>query len=307
VEKAQGEELMRAVREGQPAAIIVNTRSRRGEALLRRAQSGLQQRGIRIGEAYAIREPSVIREAVRAIVSREYPLVVVAGGDGTVTSIVGELAYRDVILGLIPSGTGNSFARTVGIPLSLEDTLDVIANGRVANVDLGKVDGTYFANVTTIGLSVAAARFTPSLLKRYLGSVAYVLTGIYRLFSHNAFLCRLEIDGEPHVFQTHELIIANGRYFGKTLLVSDASVTNQQLVICSMAPLDRWKLGTLFITLLRQREATLSGLEFLTGHQIRVETEPSQRLSLDGEIHGETPATFSIAPGALKIMVPGEA
>lgn len=304
VASTRGDELRQAVRDGQPAALVINTRSRLGDALLRRVRLGLAQRGIQLAEAYAIRQPAVLREAIHALVNRPYPLVIVAGGDGTFTSIVGEFAYRDVVLGLIPAGTGNSFALTLGIPRSIEGALDVIANGRVATIDLGKVNDDYFANVTSIGLTVAATRITPWLLKRLIGPSAYVLAGIYQFCLHRSFACRLIIDGEPRTLQTHQLIIANGRYFGETMLSDDASVTNQQLTLYHMTPLERWQLARLWLSIFRRQPSPLPGLEQILVREILVETDPAQCLAIDGELRGQTPARFVSAPRALYVMTP---
>lgn len=300
--------LTKAIRDGRPAALIVNTHSRFGVALLRRAEAGLVQRGVRVAEAYAIHHPSVLREAIHALISRDYRLIAVAGGDGTVTSIAGEFAYRDVALGLIPSGTGNSFARTMGIPTSLDGALDVIATGKVATIDLGKVGEWYFANVSTVGISVIASQLTPRVLKRFIGPAAYVLAGACKLFfiGHRPFTCQIEVDGKAQTILTHELVIANGRYFGDSLVTPDASVTNQRLVLCAMTPLNRFHFAGLWYCLLRERKATLPGIELTTGRQITITTDPVQSLSLDGETIGSTPAQFSIAPKALHVLVPGE-
>ncbi len=300
----RGEELLQAVRAGQPAALVVNTRSRLGEALLRRVRLGLENRGIHLAEAYAIRQPAVMREAISALVNRPYRMVIVAGGDGTFTSIVGEFAYRDVILGLIPAGTGNSFALTLGIPRTIDGALDVIAGGRAATIDLGKVNDAYFANVTCIGLSVAATRITPWLLKRLIGPSAYVLAGMSQFFLHRAFQARLLIDGEERTLHTHQLIIANGRYFGDTMLTENASVTDQKLILYHMTPLSRWQLARLWLSIFSHHPAPLPGLEQILAQEIVVETDPPQHLAIDGEIREHTPAHFSSAPQALYVMVP---
>jgi len=97
---------------------------------------------------------------------------VVGGGDGTLSSAVGAFAYADAALGVLPLGTGNSFAQTLTIPQNLERALDIIAGGKVVDVDLGIVNGAYFSNVATIGLSANVARRTPKGLKRVLGPIA---------------------------------------------------------------------------------------------------------------------------------------
>lgn len=141
--------LEKDIRAAASAVLIVNTYSRRGERLFFRAIDQLTAQGITIAAAYPVRDPVRLPEVINEAISRGHQLVVVGGGDGTISSIVDSFAYQDVVLGLLPLGTGNSFARTLGIPLSLEGAVDVIAHGKVADVDLGKVGEDYFARQFT--------------------------------------------------------------------------------------------------------------------------------------------------------------
>jgi diacylglycerol kinase-like protein len=97
---------------------------------------------------------------IQVAIARGNKLIVVGGGDGTLSAIVDYFAYQNVVVGLLPLGTGNSFARSLGIPLSLEGAIEGITNGKVVDIDLGKVDGDYFANVASIGFSAEVARKT---------------------------------------------------------------------------------------------------------------------------------------------------
>src|SRR6185437_5216445 len=121
-----------------PVALVVNTHSRQGATLFVEAQRALRERGFALSETRAVRQPRRLREVVRKLVADGERLIVVGGGDGTFTTVVDELAYRDVVLGVLPLGTANTFGRTLGIPLDLEGAVDVIASGRVREVDLGE-------------------------------------------------------------------------------------------------------------------------------------------------------------------------
>jgi len=120
--------------------------------------------------------------------------VIVGGGDGTISSIVDYFAHQDVVLGILPLGTGNSFARTLGIPLTLEGAVDVIVHGKVADIDLGKVDQDYFANIASIGFSAEVARNSSNRLKKLLGPLAYGLVAVREFVRHRSFSCTLQID-----------------------------------------------------------------------------------------------------------------
>src|ERR687894_1278782 len=100
------------------AALVVNTRSRSGEQTFFEAIDRLAELGVPLGATYAIRDPVRLPETVREVLHKgsEYRLLILGGGDGSVSSVVDFLAHHDVILGLLPLGTANDFARTLGIP-----------------------------------------------------------------------------------------------------------------------------------------------------------------------------------------------
>ena len=107
------------------------------------------------------------------------------------TAAAGQLAKSKSVLGVLPLGTGNSFALSLGIA-DLAAAVDAIAAGREVAVDLGRVNGTYFANFATIGLSSTIARATPSRLKKLIGAAAYVLAGVLPGLRSRPFRCSVQ-------------------------------------------------------------------------------------------------------------------
>jgi len=100
------------------AALVVNTRSRRGERLYAKARYLLGERGFKLDVCYAVSDPSRLQWIVRSLIAGGHKLVIV--GDGTVSAVAALFAYKDVVFGLLPLGTANSFARTLSIPLSIK-------------------------------------------------------------------------------------------------------------------------------------------------------------------------------------------
>lgn len=184
-------ELGAELRARREAVLIVNTGSRRGERSFNAARAGLEARGIHVVESYPVRAGAQLPKLVERTIAAGHRLVVVGGGDGTLSSAVGAFAYADAALGVLPLGTGNSFAQTLTIPQDLGHALDIIAGGNVVDVDLGVVNEAYFSNVATIGLSANVARRTPRWLKRILGPAAYVVIGVVQTFQHNAFIATI--------------------------------------------------------------------------------------------------------------------
>src|SRR3546814_9635967 len=101
-------------------------------------------------------------------------MVCVGGGDGSRSSAVDFFVGHDCVIALLPLGTANSFARTMGIPLDLEGAIGVIAGGRRRRIDLGMIDGDYFANCAAIGLSPLIAESVPHGFKAWAGRVGYL-------------------------------------------------------------------------------------------------------------------------------------
>ena len=286
------------------AVLVANLRSRGTSQLYARARTLLAQRGIVIEESHEVSTAERLRKRVRRAIRAGHELVVVGGGDGSFTTVVGEFAHREAVLGVLPFGTGNSFARSLGIPPILERAVDTIANGKVARVDLGVVNGRYFANFATIGLSSTIARRTPSWLKKALGPAAYVAAGIVPLLQSSAFESELQWKRGRLRLSTHQLIVANGRYYGLVPLAPDATIVDGTLSVFTTEDLSRWDVARMFVAFSRGVQTRLAEATSLTTSSLTVRTNPKQPLDVDGEALGRTPAHFAVATKALRVLVP---
>jgi YegS/Rv2252/BmrU family lipid kinase len=295
-------ELEQLIRQERSAALIVNTHSRRGARLHTRALAVLRAQGLVISD-HPIRDPAHLPSVVRQVIHQGHHLVILGGGDGTISSLVGEFAYRDVVLGVLPLGTENSFARTLSIPLKLTEAIDTILSGHVRSIDLGKVNGDYFANAVAVGLSADAIRGTSEHFKRLIGKFAYVFMGINALLSHHAFLCRLTNGHLRQTLRTHQVVAMNGRYFGETALEDGASIDNAMLTVCVMETLNHWQLTKQSILFLLGF-ARISGIRCFKVEELHIDTDPRQRVDIDGEVVERTPVQLNVAPRALHVLVP---
>ncbi len=297
-------ELDQRIKKEKSAVLIVNTYSRRGEKLFFKALDALQESGITITASYPIRHPDRLPEVVKEAIKRKGDLVIVGGGDGTISSIVDYFAYQDVVLGILPLGTGNSFARTLGIPLTVDEAVDVIVHGKVADIDLGKVGDDYFANIASFGFSAEVARNTSHRLKKILGPLAYGFAALRKFFRHRSFSCTLQIDHQQHKIKTHQVIIANGSFMGKTFLTPTISPDDRTLIVFTMEMLNRWQMLKLWIAFFLGKYTAFSEAKYFVTREARIETDPRQYIIVDGETTTQTPVTVSLAPEALKVMVP---
>jgi len=158
------------------AALLVNGGSRRGSAAYGPALVAMQAAGIEIVHTAVVRDAEEIAAAVAAAAATGCSLLVTGGGDGTVSAVAGLLAdlppHRRPVLGVLPLGTANDFARTLDLPSDLAAAVAVLVFGKVVDVDLGRANGRPFLNVASLGLSVAATRLLRPGLKRRLGPAA---------------------------------------------------------------------------------------------------------------------------------------
>ena len=286
------------------AVLIVNVHSRRGEALFKDAKAMLEEAGLRLIAAHAVKEPERLQETVRGAVADGAPMVIVGGGDGSLSGTVDELVGKDCVFGVLPLGTANSFARTLGIPLDLEGAVAVISGGRRRRIDLGMIDRDYFVNAASLGLSPRIGETVPHRLKRYLGRAGYLLWAIKCSIGFRAFRLTLEDGVKRRNMWATEVRILNGPYHGGVELSDQADVDTGDIVIQAVVGRSHarlaWDWYAKFFKL-RDRDAQT---EEFRGKAFRIETRPPQRISIDGEVLASTPVTVQVAAGAVEVAVP---
>jgi YegS/Rv2252/BmrU family lipid kinase len=242
---------------------------------------------------------------VRSAGKHGAPVVIAGGGDGTMAYAVDALAYRKTALGVLPLGTGNSFAQSLGLdPHDLDAAVAVIARGHTAKIDLGRVHGRYFANFATIGISSEIAGATPAPVKRWSGTLAYAAAAIRPLLTHRAFRARIGWKRGRLDLRTQDIIVANGRFFGTTPLTPDASLVNGRLALFTNEGRSGLDAMRTYLALGMRAQAGLPHAHTITAKSFTIETSGKQSISLDGSVVGKTPARFRVAREALRVFVP---
>ncbi|MGW5666509.1 diacylglycerol/lipid kinase family protein [Micromonospora sp. NPDC003776] len=170
------QELSDTIRRDRRAALVVNAHSRRGRRLYQTVHDRLRAAGVTLLGAYPVERAGDLDRVLAEAADLGPDLLVAGGGDGTIGAAARLLAHRDVALGLLPLGTTNNFARTVGVPLDLDAAVGVLTAGKVIDVDLGLIGDTRFTNHVGIGLSADIMLSAPPRLKRIAGRLAYPVT-----------------------------------------------------------------------------------------------------------------------------------
>jgi len=232
-------------------------------------------------------------------------LVIVGGGDGTLNAMVDVLVETQLPLGIIPLGTANDLARTLGIPNSIAEACRIIAEGNLKYIDLGWVNNKYFFNVASLGLSVKITQKLNKGLKRRLGILAYAWTALQVLSKTRPFTAMIGIDGQNIKVKTLQIAIGNGRYYGGGMPIAhDAQIDDQRLDLYSLEIEHWWQIFPLLWTLPRGQQGLLSWVRTLNGKEIQIQTRKPHSINTDGEITSTTPAMFRVIPAAIGVYIP---
>ncbi|WP_133494178.1 diacylglycerol/lipid kinase family protein [Stakelama pacifica] len=286
------------------AAMIVNAQSRKGRDLFKRACSAMKDLPFPV-DPHAVRNPKTLDAVMEAALAKKPDLVILGGGDGTISGLVDHLVGTDVILGVLPFGTANSFARSLGLPLDVEGAVEVLASGRPHRIDLGKIDGDHYASCAAIGISPKIAQSVPHWLKRYFGRLGYLGWAALQYAKFQPFtLIATREDGREERMKAVEVRISNGPYHGGTEIVECASVDSGEIVVEVVQGNVRRRLLENWAEIVLRLDARHEDVIDLTGKSIHIRTEPPLPISIDGEVLARTPVTASVAAGAIRVMVP---
>jgi YegS/Rv2252/BmrU family lipid kinase len=285
------------------AILIVNAGSRKGADLFAEAREKLTAAGVELIEAKRCKTAESMERAVRQALKKA-PMVVVGGGDGSLSSMVDHFIGTDVVFAFLPLGTANSFARTVGMPLDLDGAIDVIATGEPRKIDLGCINGDYFLNAAAMGLAPKVAESVPHGLKRTLGRLGYLVWAGWSAASFHAFRVKLDDGTRVHRMWATEVRIANGRYHGGLELIENAEVDSGEIIVQVVTGRSLLKLGWSYVAAAAKLRSRHQAVREFVGRELKLSTTPPLSVSIDGEIGAETPLEISAVPDAVTIAVP---
>ena len=285
------------------AILIVNAASRSGADAFAAAREKLTAAGVELIEAKAVKNPKSMDGTVKKAIKKA-PMVIVGGGDGSLSSSVDFFLGTDTVLGVLPLGTANSFARTLGIPLDLDGAIDVLAKGQPRSIDVGCINGDYFLNAAALGLAPMVAESVPHGLKRRLGRLGYLIWAGWSAASFNAFRLKVDDGKRIHRLWATEVRIANGRFHGGMELIESADVESGQIVVQAVRGRSVVRLGwSYFASALKLNARHVTTREF-RGRKLVVSTRPPLTVSIDGEVAATTPLEVSAIPNAVTVAAP---
>jgi len=230
-------------------------------------------------------------------------LVVLGGGDGTLNAAARGLIAAQVPLGIIPLGTANDLARTLGIPEDLQQATDIIANGIERRIDLGEINGIPFFNVASIGLSTDLAMQLSSGIKKRFGKLGYVIAAVSAMFRARSFHATIESQAGTVDVRTFQIAVGNGLFYGGGMAIEqNAKIDDGTLDLYSLELGGAWKLALVAPSLRTGDHQAVPEIRAESGTCFKVRTRRRRPINADGEILAHTPAEFRILPRAIAVM-----
>jgi diacylglycerol kinase (ATP) len=256
-------------------------------------------------EAELLPDPSRIPTEIRDRAA-DYDLLILGGGDGTLSHALDAVLASGLPLGILPMGNANDLARTLGIPSNTVPACEVIAGGLRRRIDVGWINGTHFFNVASIGLSVNIARRLTNDRKHRWGVLAYLACAWEAAHEQPSFHAQIVCDGMAVEIRTMQVAVGNGRHYGGGMtIVEDAAIDDHRLDLYALPRMRAWRLLALLPVLRWGWHRPVESILSLHGREISVATSRPMDVNVDGEVRSRTPAEFHVVSSALDVFVPG--
>jgi len=241
-------------------------------------------------------------------IAQEYALndcgvIVAVGGDGTISEIVNGVVGTKTLLGVVPAGTANDFAKEMGIPLDVPSAVNVIIGGATRRIDLGRISNSkYFINMAGIGFDATVIENLNQTLKRRLKDAVYIIAAIKTLIKYKTPSLTVKVDGR--CYKGSFAVIGNNRFYGGILsITTKAEMDDGYLDVCIFQGARKRTLYKYLIGVVARTHLSFDDVIYLKAREIAVTSDRDTPVQADGDISGKLPMIFKIAPGTLNVII----
>lgn len=232
-----------------------------------------------------------------------FDAIVIVGGDGSINETAQSLINTKTALGIIPTGSGNGFARDLKIPLKIEKAIKVINNFNIKLIDAAKINNEYFVNIAGLGFDAQIAHKFAELGTR--GFKSYVKLTLKEFSNIKRNNYQLTIDKKSYQFEAIMLAIANGRQFGNNAYIAPtASMTDGKLNITAVN-LPKLRRSSFNLINRKDTSAEFKMIRTFTGEKISIESDSEFLTQIDGEPSNYTRSIeIEVLPKSLFVIIP---
>jgi YegS/Rv2252/BmrU family lipid kinase len=284
--------------------LIVNPHAGGGRASKRlpAVEDALRARSIRF-RTEQTRSLDHARELARSALDRRETAVAM-GGDGVTGAVAGELRGTDGVLGVIPGGRGNDFARKLGIGDKPEDAVGVIAAGGVRRVDVADVDGHTYLGILSAGLD-SDVQVIANGTRLPIGNGVYLYGTLRALMRWKAADWTVTLDGQAHHFRGYSVSVCNSGVFGSGMyLAPDARMDDGLLDVVFISTCSRVSFLATLGKVFSGKHLDHKSVTLLQAREVRFEADRPFTAFADGDPIADLPATIRVVPEALRVLAP---
>ncbi|MBD3313381.1 YegS/Rv2252/BmrU family lipid kinase [Candidatus Woesearchaeota archaeon] len=289
--------------------LIANPKSGKGAAqrVLPKVRDFFEKNYVELEIYLTKKQGDAINKAKRAALSGKYEVIIASGGDGTLNEVINGIMLsgknKKQKLGIIPLGTENVLARETKMPFNPIKAAQVIMEGNMIRMDVGKANKRYFFLMTGIGFDAHVATRVQPLLKRFMGSTAYTITAWNELFKYQHSDIDVVIDGKKKASGSF-VVIGNTKLYGGGLkMTPKASLQDGFLDVCIFKGKDVISFLRYGIGGLTEKHIKYSDIEYHKAKKVTVRSKPRALWHVDCEIGGKTPVEVRVIPKALNLIV----
>lgn len=284
--------------------LIVNPASRRGAKLRDKATAAFKKAEVAFD--VMLTESPGHGARLAAAHGPAYDAVFTLGGDGTAIEVIGALAHVGPPVGILPGGTANVVARTLGTPARISKAVEALLKGDEARIDLGVLQtGHRFAIGMGVGLDATMIENAPGPLKRRMGFFAYVV-GALRAFARlEKFTVSLTVDGETKIMRASAVLVANFGAVMNNLIAFGDGIQRDDGVLnaCVYSPNNVIDALRILYKMTRKKFTPDDAIYYQSGTTFIIETDPPRLGQADGELIGTGPFTVTVEPLAARVLV----
>jgi len=240
----------------------------------------------------------------RRAVDEGFEKIVAAGGDGTINEVVNGLAGTNATLGLLPIGTMNVFATELGLPVhDLELCWNIVRNDSIRVVDLPKANQKFFVQLAGVGLDAQVVKETSAQLRRSFGPLSYIISAVQIAARQPP---RLFIQSEDtSIDEGSFVLVGNGRlYGGRFPFFKHAALDDGLLDVIVFKRLGYLEIIKYLQDVVFSSDIRVPEIEYFQTRRLRVESNQSVPVELDGELVGNCPVEFSLQERSLRVLAP---
>jgi len=250
------------------------------------------------------KKPEDSVEIARKIKERGYDIVIAAGGDGTINQMAQVVKNTNMVLAIIPLGSGNGLARHLGVPLKIRDALKVIHNGKITTIDACTINNHEFFCTTGVGFDALISQLFAESKRR--GLFTYVKLTMSNFFSYQPQDYQLTIDGVQYDKKAFLITLANAAQYGNDAFIAPtADIADGLIDVVILKPFKIWQVGFIANAILKKNLHKTDYVEIYKAKSVKISRQSKGPVHFDGEpMVMDAELNYTVQPNAIKVLTP---